>query len=97
MRIEEFEKLCKTPGQTFDDEILHCLYLIKRNKWNMAHNIAQDIPTNFGSYLHGLLHRIEGDNWNAGYWYRQAEVEGFQGSIENEWRIIATKYLQESY
>lgn len=37
-----------------------------------AHELCQDIPTAEGSYWHGIMHRIEGDFWNAKYWMRRA-------------------------
>lgn len=37
-----------------------------------AHELCQDIPTAEGSYWHGIMHRIEGDYWNAKYWMRRA-------------------------
>lgn len=36
-----------------------------------SHTIAQDLKTNDGSYWHGILHRMEPDAWNAGYWFRR--------------------------
>jgi hypothetical protein len=37
-----------------------------------AHSIFQDEDGFFGSYGHGMMHRREGDFWNANYWFRRA-------------------------
>ncbi|MEC9091093.1 MAG: hypothetical protein VX438_00195 [Planctomycetota bacterium] len=37
-----------------------------------SHRISQSIPTVIGSYLHGIMHREEGDFSNAKYWFRKA-------------------------
>lgn len=34
-----------------------------------SHSIAQDIKSAEGSYWHGILHRMEPDAWNSGYWF----------------------------
>jgi hypothetical protein len=48
------------------------LWFIKKGDWEAAHNIAQDIETPIGSWLHALLHLIEGDLGNARYWFAEA-------------------------
>lgn len=48
------------------------LWQIKNGDWDSAHNIAQEIHTKLGSWLHALLHVIEGDQWNADYWFAKA-------------------------
>jgi hypothetical protein len=44
------------------------LYL---NHWSRAHEIAQDLETSEGSYWHAIVHRMEPDAWNSGYWFRR--------------------------
>jgi hypothetical protein len=35
---------------------------------------VQDLESNpIAAYLHGIIHRREGDFWNANYWFRQAK------------------------
>lgn len=39
-------------------------------------------------WLHALIHRIEGDQSNADYWYRRAGRSRHHGPASEEWRII---------
>jgi hypothetical protein len=48
------------------------LWFAKQGQWEDAHNIAQDIHTKMGSWIHALLHLIEGDQGNADYWFAKA-------------------------
>ena len=36
-----------------------------------SHTISQDLPSREGSFLHGIMHRREGDFGNAKYWFRR--------------------------
>ena len=44
-------------------------------------------------WVHAYLHRVEGDESNAGYWYGRAEKPHCQTSLEEEWVEIATALL----
>jgi len=45
--------------------------LLYAGYWDEAHTVAQDLHTPEGSYWHAILHRLEPDAWNAGYWFRR--------------------------
>lgn len=70
------------------------LWHAKKGNWNEAHEIAQDIHTPMGSWIHALLHLIEGDTGNAGYWYAKARKPARgRNDIDNEWQTIAQEVL----
>ena len=59
------------PPAGLSDE-LQSLWHLKADHWGASHNIAQEIHTPMGSWIHALLHLVEGDIGNAGYWFRKA-------------------------
>ncbi len=70
------------------------LWLAKAGQWDAAHHVAQDIETPMGSWIHALLHLIEGDTGNAGYWFARAGRRPVgRGEIEAEWHRIAAEVL----
>ncbi len=56
-----------------------------------AHQISQEHEgAALFDWVHALVHRIEGDDANAGYWYGRAGKSRHPGSIEEEWQVIRT-------
>jgi len=75
---------------------LSALWWTKKDHWQKAHEVAQDIDNPLGSRIHALLHTIEGDLGNAGYWYRRADCPAIQPElIDEEWGNIAEHILGE--
>ncbi len=71
------------------------LWHIKKGEWDEAHDIAQDIETPMGSWLHALLHLIEGDLGNARYWFAEAGRPVKKPSQTDElWEEIAEEVLK---
>jgi hypothetical protein len=45
--------------------------------------------------VHAYLHRKEGDDGNAGYWYARAGRKFSETSFEAEWSEIARELLEQ--
>ena len=45
---------------------------LEAGDWQAAHKIVQNDASAKGSWAHGIVHIMEGDMRNAGYWYRRA-------------------------
>jgi len=75
---------------------LEALWHDARGNWNRAHQIAQDIESQTGSWIHAYLHRKEGDLANAGYWYRRAGKPVAHDSLDDEWGRIVRSVLEKS-
>lgn len=75
---------------------LAALWYAGKGDWEQAHAIAQDVPTREGSWVHAYLHRVEGDQWNAGYWYNRAGQTMPNVRLEQEWEDIVKTMLTSS-
>ncbi len=71
------------------------LWFARAGAWERAHDIAQDMPDPDGAWLHGYLHRLEGDLGNAGYWYRRAGRPVASGSLVDEWESLVRHNLAQ--
>ncbi|MCL6265657.1 hypothetical protein [Flagellimonas myxillae] len=80
------------PPESWPDA-LRALWYDAKGDWNASHDIAQDLHTSMGSWIHAYLHRKEGDRWNAGYWYRQAGEPFPEVSLEEELKVMVESLL----
>ena len=75
-------------------ETLKALWFDAKGDWESSHNIAQDMHTTMGSWMHAYLHRKEGDIFNAGYWYRQAGRSYPEITLDEELREMLGVVLE---
>ena len=64
-----------------------------KGDWTRAHESAQQDKGPEGAWVHAYLHRKEGDQDNAAYWYSRAGKTVCRESLDEEWRSIATALL----
>lgn len=97
MTLDEFVQSVESdpnPPDELTDE-LRALWLAKNGRWDASHQVAQGIDTPMGSWIHALLHLIEGDPGNAGYWYHRAgRPAKSHEQIDEEWSAIAAELTE---
>lgn len=64
--------------------LIAALWHLDKGDWHRSHEIAQEIDSRDGSWVHAHLHRVEGDIGNADYWYRRAGKTRPEAPLENE-------------
>jgi hypothetical protein len=54
------------------------------NLWDDAHKIVQDLHSIEAYWIHAVLHKIEGDEFNSRYWYERAQqsYENYPNPLE---------------
>ena len=73
-------------------EIVEALRLIERGDWHGAHEIVQRLNDPAACRVHGLLHRMEGDDANAAYWYRRAGEPFPEVEPESELQSLLSEF-----
>jgi hypothetical protein len=59
--------------QIMTDDLLQAIDLAAAGQWDAAHRIVQQYDADpVASWIHAVLHKIEGDLDNSRYWYRRA-------------------------
>ncbi|SMC76084.1 hypothetical protein [Cellulophaga tyrosinoxydans] len=97
MKINSYQEFQQSLQNNMPDEDwsdgLKALWFDAKGDWGSSHNIAQEMHSNLGSLIHAYLHRKEGDEFNAGYWYRKAQRSYPKISLEAELEEIVISIL----
>jgi hypothetical protein len=72
---------------------LQALWHDGKGDWEKAHTIVQDIDDKKAAWVHAYLHRKEGDNGNARYWYSRAGKAFPSVSLQQEWEMIVAALI----
>jgi hypothetical protein len=59
-------------GSMIMTDVHRALALLRSGDWEAAHGIVQEDDSPLACWAHGIVHLMEGDEGNAGYWYRRA-------------------------
>jgi len=67
-----------------------------KGNWQKAHDIIEDLDNDTAAWVHAYLHRKEGDNGNARYWYARAGRKLPEIPLKEEWEILVKALNSES-
>ncbi len=72
---------------------LAALWWDAKGDWDKAHECAQQRDDAACAHVHAYLHRKEGDQSNANYWYRRAGVAPSTQTLDAEREELVRKFL----
>jgi hypothetical protein len=93
-------------SQTFRDSVrqtdppsglpvtLCALWWDAKGDWAKAHGLVDELETPDGMAVHAYLHRKEGAEWNANYWYDRAGRRYHRATLEEEWEALVEGMLE---
>ena len=94
MTLEEFrDSISKNQKPTGLSIVIEALWEDGAGNWDQAHELAQASGTKMGDRIHAYLHRKEGDEFNARYWYNRCGVAFPEMTIEAEWTNFVLENL----
>jgi hypothetical protein len=72
---------------------LKSLWYEASGDWETAHDMIQDLTDKHAARIHAYLHRKEGDNANASYWYARAGLQIANITPEEELELLIKEHL----
>ena len=95
MTLDEFrQSLNGTAPPVGLTKALAGLWWDAKRDWKRAHDCAQQDESVDGSWVHAYLHRKEGDQNNAAYWYSRAAKPVSGEPLDEEWLSIVNALLR---
>ena len=97
MEMKEFRRLTEeaAPPEGMAAP-LAALWWDAKGEWARAHGLVDALGTPDGMAVHAYLHRREGDEGNAAYWYRRAGSESRRETLEAEWAVLVERLLAKA-
>jgi len=94
MTLDDFRKSLSEPNPPTELSLaLAGLWWEAKSDWTRAHESAQQGEGRDGSWVHAYLHRKEGDQDNAAYWYSRARKPVCREPLDAEWLSIVKELL----
>lgn len=74
------------------EDLKSAIPLALSGEWDRSHKIVQDIDNSTASWIHAVLHKIEGDEWNSRYWYAKTSAK-YEDFLDAREELVAISKL----
>ena len=74
---------------------LAALWWDAKGDWARAHSLVDDLSSKDAMAVHAYLHRKEGVQWNAEYWYKRAGRKFHRPTLDAEWQALVEGLMCE--
>jgi hypothetical protein len=97
MTAEEFRELLArdAPPQGLSAP-LAALWWDAKGEWGRAHGMVDELESKDAMAVHAYLHRKEGAEWNANYWYDRAGRTYHRTQLSDEWQALVEALLAQA-
>ena len=75
---------------------LAALWWDAKGEWARAHGLVDELESKDGMAVHAYLHRKEGAESNANYWYERAGRTHHRTALADEWHALVEALLLQS-
>ncbi|MFZ4260843.1 hypothetical protein ACFRAE_02295 [Sphingobacterium sp. HJSM2_6] len=72
---------------------LQSLWFDAKGDWKNAHDLVDLLEDRKSAHVHAYLHRVEGDQWNARYWYNRAKQPECRLDLKEERDALISSLL----
>lgn len=85
MTVDEFRASLEDPAPPGGlPAPVEALWWDGKGDWAHAHGLVDELDTPEAMAVHAYLHRREGQDWNADYWYRRAGRKFYRPKLDDE-------------
>lgn len=64
-----------------------------KGDWTRAHDLVNELESADAMAVHAYLHRKEGEQWNAEYWYKRSGDDFRRPGLDAEWAALVEGLL----
>lgn len=96
LTLQDFEQSLKEKKLPKNISVyLQSLWYDAVGDWKGAHRLIDSLSDAAAASVHAYLHRVEGDNQNAKYWYNRAGKKMPAVSLKEEWEVLVKEFLEQ--